>query len=72
MTVHKKLLIKLKVLNQILWSWCYYNEEKMLYQQGEKRWLLIGAKSWKIDCIDCSVKSTSNDKLMANPENYSP
>ena len=24
-------------------------------QQGEKRSLLIRAKSWKIDCIDCSV-----------------
>ena len=31
MTVHKKLLIKQKVLNQIWWSWCYYNEEEMLY-----------------------------------------
>ena len=31
MTVHKKLPIKLKVLNQIWWSWCYYNEKKMLY-----------------------------------------
>ena len=36
-TVHKKLLIKLKVLNQIWWSWCYYNGDKMLYPARWKR-----------------------------------
>ena len=37
MTVHKKLLIKYKVLNQIWWSWCYYNEEEALYPARWKR-----------------------------------
>ena len=36
MTIHKKLLIKLKVLNQIWWSWCYYNEKRCSIQQDEK------------------------------------
>ena len=38
MTVHEKLLMKWKVLNQIWWSWCYYiNEEKMLYPARWKK-----------------------------------
>ena len=45
MTVHKKLLIKLKVLNQIWWSWCYYNEEKMLYPA---RWKKITVDQSKV------------------------
>ena len=37
MTVHTKIIIKLKVFNQILWNWCYYNEEKMLYPAKWKK-----------------------------------
>ena len=37
MTIHKKLLVKLILLNQMCWFWYYYSEKKMLYiQQGEK------------------------------------
>ena len=45
MTVHKKLLIKSKVLNQILWSWCYYNVEEMLYPA---RWKKITVDQSKV------------------------
>ena len=45
MTVHKKLLIKLKVFNQISWSWCYYNKEKMLYPA---RWKNITVDQRKV------------------------
>ena len=45
MTVHKKLLIKWEVINQIWWSWCYYNEEKMLYPA---RWKKITVDQSKV------------------------
>ena len=45
MTVHKKLLIKLKVFNRISWSWCYYNKEKMLYPA---RWKKITVDQSKV------------------------
>ena len=37
MTVHKKLLIKLKKINQIWRSWCCFNEEKMFYPAKWKK-----------------------------------
>ena len=52
MIVHKKLLMEWKVLNQIWWSWCYYNEEKMLYPA---RWNKITVDQSKVLKIDCSV-----------------
>ena len=45
MTVHQKLLMEWKVLNQIWWSWCYYNEEKMLYPA---RWKKITVDQSKV------------------------
>ena len=40
MTVHKKLLTKSKVVNQIRCFCCYFKEEKILYQvKGEKNCL---------------------------------
>ena len=51
MTVHKKLLIKWKVLNQIWWSWYYY-EENMVYPA---RWKRIIADQSKVLKIYCSV-----------------
>ena len=38
-----------KVLNQIWWSWCYYNEEKMLYPARWKGTTVL-KKSLKIEC----------------------
>ena len=48
MTVHKKLLIKWKVLNQIWWFWCYYNKEKMLYLVKWKKITVDQSKVLKI------------------------
>ena len=45
MTVDKKLLIKWKVFNQIWWSLCYYNEEKMFYPA---RWKKITVDQSKV------------------------
>ena len=45
MTVYKKLLMKWKVLNQIWWSWCYHNEEKMFYPA---RWKKITVDQSKV------------------------
>ena len=55
MTVHKKLLIKLKVSTKFDYLGVIIMRKRCSIQQGEKGWLLIRAKSWKIDCIDCSV-----------------
>ena len=44
-TVHKKLLMKLKDFNRIWWSWCYYNEEKMFYPA---RWKKITVDQSKV------------------------
>ena len=55
MTVHRKLLMKLKVLNQIWWSWCYYNEEKMLYPA---RWKKIKFCCWSEQSPEKSSVST--------------
>ena len=52
MTVHQKLLIKKKVLNQIWWSWCYYNEEKMFYPA---RWKKITVDQNKEGNMDFSM-----------------
>ena len=52
MTVHKKLLIQyIKVLNQIWWSWCYYNEEKMLYPARWKKITVDQIKVLKISFL---------------------
>ena len=64
MTVHQKLLMKSKVLNQIWWYWCH-NEKRLLYSVRWKKiiWLehgptccrsMIRAKSWKMDLINCT------------------
>ena len=42
------------VLNQICWSWCYYNEEKMLYPARWKRITVDQSKVLKIDCSVCA------------------
>ena len=47
MTVHKKLHIKYKVLDQIWWSWCYYNQEKMLYPARWKKMTVDQSKVLK-------------------------
>ena len=52
MRVHKILLIKSKVLNQIWWSWCYYNEKKYALSSKVKR---ITVDQSKVKKIDCSV-----------------
>ena len=71
MTVDKKLLIKLKVFNQIWWSWCHYNEEKMLYPAKWKN-NCSSEQSSKELTVPFLGGPPTNEKFMANPENDSP
>ena len=61
MTVHKKCLIKLKVFNQILWSWCYYN--RRLPARRDLFWedYACSSSRKKVTCIEMII----TPKIMA-------